>query len=166
MKDLDLLHRENMPPRPILEINLGLARDVFNLHNRYEDLKPSFKASDFCKATHEANLANYAKQKAELDQMVAGYKEAKTAADKLERQIEELHKQQAGLREKQNKLRARMGTKTKATFLCRTWLQLLGQHWRLQRPFSIKGCFSSKKFLPRRLDYKKLLGTRALILVF
>ncbi|CAL2240049.1 unnamed protein product [Prunus armeniaca] len=116
MKDLDLLHRENMAPRPILELSLGLARDVLNLHNRYEDLKPSFKASEFCKATHEANLADYAKQKTELDQMVAGYKEAKTVADKLEKQIEELQKQLARLRERQNKLEARLGTKTKATF--------------------------------------------------
>ncbi|CAL2240291.1 unnamed protein product [Prunus armeniaca] len=58
MQDLDLLHRQNVAPRPILEISLGLARDVLNLHNRYEDLKPSFKASEFCKATHEANLAD------------------------------------------------------------------------------------------------------------
>ncbi|CAL2228275.1 unnamed protein product [Prunus armeniaca] len=117
MKDLDLLHRENMAPRPILELNFGLARDVLNLYNRYEDLKPSFKASEFCKATHKANLADYAKQKAELDQMVTGYKEAKTTADKLEKQIEELQKQPAVLRERQNKLGAGQGTKTKATFL-------------------------------------------------
>ncbi|CAL2256431.1 unnamed protein product [Prunus armeniaca] len=83
MKDLDLLHRPNMAPKPILEMSLGLARDVLNLHNRYEDLKPTFKTSEFCKATHEANLADFAKQKAELDQIVAGYKEAK--ADKLEK---------------------------------------------------------------------------------
>ncbi|CAL9012728.1 unnamed protein product [Prunus brigantina] len=76
MRDLDLLHRQNMAPRPILEMSLGLARDVLNLHDRYEDLKPTFKTSEFCKATHEANLADFAKQKAELDQMVAGYKEA------------------------------------------------------------------------------------------
>ncbi|CAL8162799.1 unnamed protein product [Prunus armeniaca] len=76
MKDLDLMHRENMAPRPILELSLGLARDVLNLHNRYEDLKPSFKASEFYKATHEANLADYAKQKTEFDQMVPCYKEA------------------------------------------------------------------------------------------
>ncbi|CAL8167611.1 unnamed protein product [Prunus armeniaca] len=116
MKDLDLLHRENMAPRPILEISLGLARDMLNLHNRYEDLKPSFKASEFCKATHEANLVDYQKQKAKLDQMVVGYKEAKIAADKLEKQIEELQKQLAGLRERQNRLGAGLGTKTYATF--------------------------------------------------
>ncbi|CAL8089566.1 unnamed protein product [Prunus armeniaca] len=86
MKDLDLLHRQNMAPKPVLEMGLGLARDVLNLHNRYEDLKPTFKTSGFCKATHEANLADYAKQKAELDQMVAGYKEAKATADRLEKQ--------------------------------------------------------------------------------
>ncbi|BBN67633.1 hypothetical protein Prudu_136S000500 [Prunus dulcis] len=90
MKDLDLLHRQNMAPRPILEMGLSLARDVLNLHGRYEDLKPTFKTSEFCKATHEANLADFARQKAELDQMVAGYKEAKATADKLEKQIEEL----------------------------------------------------------------------------
>ncbi|KAI5344972.1 hypothetical protein L3X38_012849 [Prunus dulcis] len=83
MKDLALLDRENMAHKPILVLSLGLVRDVLNLHNRYEDLKPSFKASEFCKATNEANLADYAKQKVELDQMVASYKEAKTAADKL-----------------------------------------------------------------------------------
>ncbi|CAL8151980.1 unnamed protein product [Prunus armeniaca] len=92
MNDLDLLHRENMAPRPTLEMSLSLARDVLNLHDRYKDLKPTFKTSEFCKATHEANLADYVKQKAELDQMVAGYKEAKATADKLEKQIEELQK--------------------------------------------------------------------------
>ncbi|CAL8988833.1 unnamed protein product [Prunus brigantina] len=117
MKDLDLLHRQNMAPKPILEMSLGLARDVLNLHDRYEDLKPTFKTSEFCKATHEANLADFAKQKAELDQMVVGYKEAKATADKLEKQIEELQKQLAKCREVQNKLRAGLSTKTKATFL-------------------------------------------------
>ncbi|CAL2277259.1 unnamed protein product [Prunus armeniaca] len=82
MKDLDLLHRQNMAPKPILEMSLGLARDVLNLHYRAE----------FCKATHEANLVDYAKQKAKLDRMVAGYKEAKATAGKLEKQIEELQK--------------------------------------------------------------------------
>ncbi|CAL2256229.1 unnamed protein product [Prunus armeniaca] len=117
MKDLDLLHRQNVAPRPILEISLGLARDVLNLHNCYEDLKPSFKASEFCKATHEANLADYHKQKVELDMMVADYKETKTAAGKLEKHIEEHQKQLASLRGKQSKLGAGLGTKTKATFL-------------------------------------------------
>ncbi|CAL9030063.1 unnamed protein product [Prunus brigantina] len=117
MKDLDLLHRQNMAPKPILEMSLGLARDVLNLHDRYEDLKPTFKTSEFCKATHEANLADFAKQKAELDHMVAGYKEAKATADKLEKQIEELQKQLAKCRELQNKLGAGLSTKTKATFL-------------------------------------------------
>ncbi|CAL2270531.1 unnamed protein product [Prunus armeniaca] len=87
-------------------MSLGLARDVLNLHDRYEDLKPTFKTSEFCKATHEANLADFVKQKAELDQMVAGYKEAKAIADKLEKQIAELQKLGAGL-----------SSKTKATFL-------------------------------------------------
>ncbi|CAL9011438.1 unnamed protein product, partial [Prunus brigantina] len=90
MRDLDLLHRQNMVPKTILEMSLALARDVLNIHNRYEDLKRTFKTSEFCKATHEANLADYAKQKAELDQMVPGYKEAKATANKLEKQIEEL----------------------------------------------------------------------------
>ncbi|CAL2240394.1 unnamed protein product [Prunus armeniaca] len=102
---------------PILEISLGLVRDVVNLHNRYEDLQPSFKAFEFYKATHEANLADYQKQKAELDMMVANFKETKIVADKLEKHIEELQKQLASLRGKQNKLRAGLGTKTKATFL-------------------------------------------------
>ena len=61
-----------MALKPILEMSLGLARDMLNLHDCYEDLKPTFKTSEFCKATHEANLADYAKQKAELDQMVGG----------------------------------------------------------------------------------------------
>ncbi|KAI5351098.1 hypothetical protein L3X38_003989 [Prunus dulcis] len=30
MKDLDLLHRQNMAPKPILEISLGLTGDVLN----------------------------------------------------------------------------------------------------------------------------------------
>ncbi|CAL9007800.1 unnamed protein product [Prunus brigantina] len=66
---------------------------------------PSFKAFEFCKATHEANLVDYQKQKAELDMMVADYKETKTATDKLEKHIEELQKQLASLRGKQNMLR-------------------------------------------------------------
>ncbi|CAL9004107.1 unnamed protein product [Prunus brigantina] len=117
MKDLDLLHRQNMAPKPILEMSLGLARDVLNLHDRYEDLKPTFKTSEFCKATHEANLADFAKQRAELDQMVAGYKEAKATTDKLEKHIAELPKQLAECREVQNRLGAGLGSKTKATFL-------------------------------------------------
>ncbi|CAL2267318.1 unnamed protein product [Prunus armeniaca] len=117
MKDLDLLHRQNMAPRPILEMSLVLARDVLNLHDRYEDLKPTFETSEFCKATHEANLADFAKQKAELDQMVAGYKEAKAAGDKLEKEIAELQKQLAERREVQHRLGAGLSSKTKATFL-------------------------------------------------
>ncbi|CAL2277547.1 unnamed protein product [Prunus armeniaca] len=117
MKDLDLLHRQNMAPKPILEMSLGSAREVLNLHYRYEDLKPTFKTSEFYRATHKANLADYAKQKAELDQMVAWYKEAKATADKLEKQIEELQKQLAECREVQNRLGARLSSKTKATFL-------------------------------------------------
>ncbi|CAL8152486.1 unnamed protein product [Prunus armeniaca] len=61
MQDLDLLHGQNVAPRPILEISLSLVRDVLNLHNRYEDLQPLFKTSEFCKATHEADLADYQK---------------------------------------------------------------------------------------------------------
>ncbi|CAL2276294.1 unnamed protein product [Prunus armeniaca] len=117
MKDLDLLHKQNMAPKPILEMSLGLARDVLNLHDHYEDLKPTFKTSEFCKAIHEANLVDYAKQKEELDQMVAGYKEAKGTVDKLERKIEELQKQLAECREVQNRLGAGLSSKTKATFL-------------------------------------------------
>ncbi|CAL2246401.1 unnamed protein product [Prunus armeniaca] len=117
MKDLDLLHWKNMAPRPILEISLGLAKDALNFHNHYEDLKPSFNASEFCKATHEANLVDYKKQKAELDVLVVDYKETKSTVDKLEKHIEELQKQLAGLREWQKKLGAGLGTKTKATFL-------------------------------------------------
>ncbi|CAL8119074.1 unnamed protein product [Prunus armeniaca] len=115
-RDMDLLHRQNMASKPILEMSIGLARDVLNLHNRYEDLKPTFKTSEFCKATHEANLADYAKQKAKLDQMV-GYKEAKATADRLEKQIEELQKQLVECREVQNRLRPGLSSKTKATFL-------------------------------------------------
>ncbi|KAI5338501.1 hypothetical protein L3X38_017772 [Prunus dulcis] len=117
MKDLDLLHRGNVARRPILEISLGLARDVLNLHNHYEDLKPSFNSSEFCKTTHEANLADYQKQKAELDVLVADYKETKSAADKLEKHIEDLKKQLAALRERQNDFGAGLGVKTKAIFL-------------------------------------------------
>ncbi|CAL2240290.1 unnamed protein product [Prunus armeniaca] len=49
--------------------------------------------------------------------MIVSYKETKTAADKLEKHIEELYKQLASMRGKQNKLGAGLGTKTKATFL-------------------------------------------------
>ncbi|CAL9005180.1 unnamed protein product [Prunus brigantina] len=84
---------------PVLA-KLSPNQDVFNLHNRYEDLKPSFNASEFCKATHEANLADYKKQKAKLDVLVGDYKETKFTADKLEKHIEELQKQLARLRER------------------------------------------------------------------
>ncbi|CAL2271605.1 unnamed protein product [Prunus armeniaca] len=106
-----------MAPKPILEMSLGLARDVLNLHDHYEDIRPTFKTSEFCKATHEATMADYAKQKAEPDQMVTSYKEAKAIVDKLEKQIEELQKELAECREVQNKLGARLNSKTKATFL-------------------------------------------------
>ncbi|CAL9019954.1 unnamed protein product [Prunus brigantina] len=49
--------------------------------------------------------------------MVAGYKEAKATADKLEKQIDELQKQLAKCREVQNRLGAGLSSKTKATFL-------------------------------------------------
>ncbi|CAL2229295.1 unnamed protein product [Prunus armeniaca] len=62
-------------------------------------------------------ISNYQKHKAELDMMVADYKESKTVPDKLEKHIMELQKQLASLRDKQNKLGAGLGTKTKATFL-------------------------------------------------
>lgn len=90
MKDLDLLHKENMAPRSILEIRLGLARDVAIIHDRYEDLKPSLNTSEFSKATHEANLVDYQKQKLELDSMVVDFKETKSTANKLEKHIEDL----------------------------------------------------------------------------
>ncbi|CAL9025626.1 unnamed protein product [Prunus brigantina] len=115
MKDLDLMHMENMAPRPILEIGLGLAKDLINLHK--EDLRLSFSASELCKATHEANLVNYQKQKSELDVLVADYKEIKSAADKLDKQIKDLQKQLAALRERQKNLGAGLGAKTKSTFL-------------------------------------------------
>ncbi|CAL2237908.1 unnamed protein product [Prunus armeniaca] len=95
MKDLDLLHRENMAPRPILKISLGLARD----------------------ATHEANLVDYQNQKSELDALVANYKETKSAASELERHIQELRKQLAALRDRQKVLGVGLGVKTKSTFL-------------------------------------------------
>ncbi|CAL8169611.1 unnamed protein product [Prunus armeniaca] len=96
--------------------------------------------------------------KPELDQMVAGHKEAKTAADKLERQIKELQKQLAGLRRGRTNLGLDWAPRQRPLFLCRTWLQLLGQHWTLHRPFFIKGCFFSNKFLPRKSDCKKPFG--------
>ncbi|CAL2277713.1 unnamed protein product [Prunus armeniaca] len=34
MKDLDLLHRQNMAPKPILEMSLCLSRDVLNPPSR------------------------------------------------------------------------------------------------------------------------------------
>ncbi|CAL8119163.1 unnamed protein product [Prunus armeniaca] len=139
MKDLDLLHRQNMAPKPILKMSLGLARNVLSLHDRYEDLKPTFKTSEFCKATHEANLADYAKQKAELDQMVAGYKEAKATVDKLEKQTEKLQKQLAKCREVQNKLGARLSSKTKATFLVQCCPEaLIHQGVLIKKELSIK----------------------------
>ncbi|CAL2255976.1 unnamed protein product [Prunus armeniaca] len=49
--------------------------------------------------------------------MVAGYKEAKATADKLEKLIEELQKQLAECREVQSRLGAGLSSKTKATFL-------------------------------------------------
>ncbi|CAL8993763.1 unnamed protein product [Prunus brigantina] len=111
MKDLDLLHRQNIAPKPILEMSLGLARDVLNLHDCYEDLKPTFKTSEFCKATHEANC----RQIGEAEGRTGS--DAKATADKLEKQVAELQKQLAECREVQNRLEAGLSAKTKATFL-------------------------------------------------
>ncbi|CAL8993899.1 unnamed protein product [Prunus brigantina] len=158
MQDLDLLHRQNVAPRPILEISLGLARDVLNLHNRYEDLKPSFKASDFCKATHEANLADYQKQKAELDMMVADYKETKTVADKLEKHIEELHKQLASLRGKQNKLGAGLGIKTKATFLVQNMVVASKPALEIAEASLHQGMLLQQEISTKRAELQKTLG--------
>ncbi|CAL2266536.1 unnamed protein product [Prunus armeniaca] len=116
MKDLKLLHMENMAPWPILEC-LGMAKDVLNLQNCYENFKPSFSASEFWKTTHKVNLVDYQKQKAELDALVTDYNETKSTADKLEKDTEDLQKQLATLRERQKNLEARLGAKTKSTFL-------------------------------------------------
>lgn len=59
MKNLDLLYKENMAPHLLLEMGLHLARDVAATMERHEDLKPSLKDSEFCKATYDANLADY-----------------------------------------------------------------------------------------------------------
>ncbi|CAL2239135.1 unnamed protein product [Prunus armeniaca] len=69
-----------------------------------------------CKAKSKA-VAEAVDRKAELDVLVANYNETKFTADKLEKHIEELQKQLARLRERQKKLGAGLGTKTKATFL-------------------------------------------------
>ncbi|CAL2230071.1 unnamed protein product [Prunus armeniaca] len=136
-----------------------LARDVLNLYNRHEDLNPSLNASDFCKATHEANLVDYQKQKAELDMLVTDYKETKFADDNLEKQIEELQKQLVGLRERQNRLGVGLGTKTKTAFLVQNMVSTSRLPWKLQRLLLTKECFSRKKFLPKRLDCRRLLGS-------
>ncbi|KAI5338820.1 hypothetical protein L3X38_018092 [Prunus dulcis] len=49
--------------------------------------------------------------------MVAGYKEARATADRLEKQIEELQKRLVECREVQSRLGAGLISKTKATFL-------------------------------------------------
>ncbi|CAL8168056.1 unnamed protein product [Prunus armeniaca] len=54
--------------------------------------------------------------------LVADYKETKSTVDKLEKHIEELHKQLAGLREKQNKLGAEYSFSLKTYFRdCRSF---------------------------------------------
>ncbi|CAL8089423.1 unnamed protein product [Prunus armeniaca] len=136
-----------------------LARDVLNLYNRHEDLNPSLNASKFCKATHEVNLVDYQKQKAELDMLVTDYKETKSADDNLEKQIEELQKQLVGLRERQNRLGAGLGTKTKTAFLVQNMFSTSRLPWKLQRLLLTKECSSRKKFLPKRLDCRRLLGS-------
>ncbi|BBG99440.1 autoinhibited Ca2+-ATPase 11 [Prunus dulcis] len=158
MKDLDLLHRQNMAPKPILEMGLSLARDVLNLHDRYEDLKPTFKTSEFCKATHEANLADFARQKAELDQMVAGYKEAKATADKLEKQIEELQKQLAECREVQNRLGTGLSSKTKATFLVQSMVAASRPALEIAEASIHQGVLLQKELSVKKANLQETLG--------
>ncbi|CAL9011168.1 unnamed protein product, partial [Prunus brigantina] len=157
MKDLDLLHRENMAPRPILEISLGLAKNALNFHNRYEDLRPSFNASKFCKATHEANLVDYQKQTTELDVLVADYKETKSTIDKLEKHIEELHKQLARLREWQKKLGAGLGTKTKATFLVQNMVSASRPALEIAEDSIYQGVLLQKEITTKKIGLQKTL---------
>lgn len=70
MKDLDLLHKENVATHPILKMSLNLARDVAAGVEKYEDLKPSLKDFELCKATHDANLVDYQKHKSKLNQII------------------------------------------------------------------------------------------------
>ncbi|CAL9028675.1 unnamed protein product [Prunus brigantina] len=118
--------RSKRAPGPIIEMSLGPARDMLSLHNRYEDLKPTFATSEFRKATHEANLANY------------------------------LQKQPAKHGEVENQIKAEPSSKTKATFLVRTWFRLLNHHWRLQRLPFIGGCCSRGNFPSRKPTFRRL----------
>lgn len=63
MKDLDWLHKKNVAPHSILEMILSLARDVVIGVEKYKDLRHSLRDSKFYKATHEANLTDYQKEK-------------------------------------------------------------------------------------------------------
>lgn len=77
MKNLDILQRENVATQLILEISLGLARDVAIAVKKYKDLEPSLEIFEFWNTTHEANLVDYQKQKSKLDQMVHDFKSTK-----------------------------------------------------------------------------------------
>lgn len=61
MKDLNLLHRENVAPHLIVEVSFSQARDVAIVVENFEDVKSSLENFGFYKTTHEANMADYQK---------------------------------------------------------------------------------------------------------
>lgn len=107
-----------MAPHSILEISMGVARDMANVIDKYENLKPFLKTSEFCKATDEVNLVDYQKQKSELDSIVADFKKTKSTADELERHIEGRQKQLAILRKREKKAWSWTGYEDKGHFPC------------------------------------------------
>lgn len=92
IKDLNLLHKENIALHSILKMSLNLTRDVGAAFDKYEDLRPSLKDFEFYNATYDTNLANYQKQKFELDLMLKDFKSTRSAVGELRGHIENLQK--------------------------------------------------------------------------
>ncbi|CAL2255421.1 unnamed protein product [Prunus armeniaca] len=89
--------------------------------------------------------------------MVADYKETKIAADKLEKHIEELHKQLASLRGKQNKLGAGLGTKTKATFLVQNMVVASRPALEIAEAFLHQGMLLQQEISTKKAGLQKTL---------
>lgn len=162
MKDLDLLHKEDMASHSVLEMSLGLARDVAVALEKYEDLKPSLKTSEFCKTTHEANLADYLKQKSELDLMVADFKKTKSSAANLEKQIEILQAELAILKKKERELSAGLIAKTKTTFLVQGMVSASRPALEIAETSILQGIVLQKEISAKKAGLQEVL--RSLVL--
>ncbi|CAL8175359.1 unnamed protein product [Prunus armeniaca] len=90
--------------------------------------------------------------------MVVDYKETKTASDKLEKHIEELHKQLASLRGKQNWLGAGLSSKTKMTFLVQNMVSASRPALEIAEASIHQGVLLQKELLIKKTNLQETLG--------